>query len=197
MLSEERRIGAQATKYWWVLLLTGGAWLIIAWLVLRANMTSLTTVGVLIGIVFLMAGINEAGVATLMSGGWKVFHWVLAVIFFLGALWGFIQPVDTFFALVSVLGLILFFYGTFEIIEGIASRPVNQYWWLNLIAGILLILLAVMVSGSDRVYQLQQRTYLILFWVGLLAIFRGISQIALAFSIRHAGRAVDKAIGAA
>jgi uncharacterized membrane protein HdeD (DUF308 family) len=197
MLSDEPRIGTQATKYWWVLLITGGAWLIIAWAVLRANTTSLATVGVLIGIMFLMAGINEAGVATVIAGGWKVFHWILAVIFFLGALWAFIRPVNTFFALVSVLGLILFFYGTFEIIEGIASRPVNPYWWLNLIAGILLILLAVMVSGSDRVYALQQRTYLILFWVGLFAIFRGVSQIALAFFIRHAGRVVDRVAGVA
>jgi hypothetical protein len=30
-----------------------------------------------------------------------------------------------FFALASVLGLILVFYGSFEIIQGVASRPVN------------------------------------------------------------------------
>jgi hypothetical protein len=36
------------------------------------------------------------------------------------------------------------------------------------------------------VYALAQRTYLILFWVGFLALFRGFSQIMLAFSIRHA-----------
>jgi hypothetical protein len=41
--------------------------------------------------------------------------------------------------------------------------------------------------GSDRVYALAQRNYLILFWVGFLALFRGFSQIMLAFSIRHAG----------
>jgi hypothetical protein len=36
------------------------------------------------------------------------------------------------------------------------------------------------------VYALAQRTCLILFWVGFLALFRGFSQIMLAFSIRHA-----------
>jgi hypothetical protein len=52
------------------------------------------------------------------------------------------------------------------------------------------------VSGSDRVYALAQRTYLILFWVGFLALSRGFSQIMLAFSIRHAGEeaaAIDPA----
>jgi uncharacterized membrane protein HdeD (DUF308 family) len=101
---------------------------------------------------------------------------------------GVIRPVNTFFALASVLGLILIFYGTFEIVQGVASRVVNPYWWVNLITGILLILLAFWVSGSDRVYALAQRTYLILFWVGFLALFRGFTQIMLAFAVHHAGR---------
>ena len=76
------------------------------------------------------------------------------------------------------------------------SRPVNPYWWLQLVTGILLVLLAFWVSGSDRVYALAQRTYLILFWVGFLALFRGFSQLMLAFTVRHAGQeaaAIDPA----
>jgi hypothetical protein len=72
---------------------------------------------------------------------------------------------------------------------------VNPYWWLNLITGILLVLLAFWVSGSDRVYALAQRTYLILFWVGFLALFRGFSQIFLAFTVRHAGQEAATALG--
>jgi hypothetical protein len=187
MLTGERLIAREAARYWWVLLVSGIVWLLIAWLVLRLNVTSITTVGVLLGVVFLLAGINEVGLATLAPGGWKVWHYIMAAIFFLGALYGFIRPVSTFFALASVLGLILIFYGSFEIIQGVASRAVNPYWWLQLITGILLILLAFWVSGSDRVYALAQRTYLILFWVGFLALFRGFSQIFLAFTVRHAG----------
>jgi hypothetical protein len=62
----------------------GVLWLLIAWLVLRLNATSLTTVGILLGVVFVLAAINEVGVATLSHGGWKVWHWILAVIFLLG-----------------------------------------------------------------------------------------------------------------
>jgi uncharacterized membrane protein HdeD (DUF308 family) len=188
MLAGERLMVREAARYWWVFLVSGILWLLIAWLVLRLNSTSITTVGVLVGVVFLFAAINEVGVATLTPGGWKVWHYILAGIFFLGALWGFIRPVNTFFALASVLGLILILYGTFEIIQGVASRVVNPYWWVNLITGILLVLLAFWVSGSDRVYALAQRTYLILFWVGFLALFRGFTQIMLAFGVRHAGR---------
>jgi uncharacterized membrane protein HdeD (DUF308 family) len=195
MLTGERMIVREGARYWWVFLVSGILWLLIAWMVLRLNATSIATVGVLLGVVFGLSGINEVGVASLSHGGWKVWHYILAVIFFLGALYGFVRPVNTFFALASVLGLILVFYGAFEIVQGVASRTVNPYWWLNLIMGILLVLLAFWVSGSDRVYALAQRTYLILFWVGFLALFRGFSQIFLAFTVRHAGQEAATAPG--
>jgi uncharacterized membrane protein HdeD (DUF308 family) len=188
MLSGERMVVRQWARYWWVFLVSGTLWLLIAWVVLRGNQTSIAAVGVLVGVVFLLAGINEVGMATVVPGGWKVWHYILAVLFILAGLWGFIRPVNTFFALASVLGLILIFYGTFEIIQAIATRAVNPYWWLNLILGILLVLLAFWVSGSDRVYALAQRTYLILFWVGFFALFRGFSQIFMAFTVRHEGQ---------
>jgi uncharacterized membrane protein HdeD (DUF308 family) len=188
METELRTLVRQGSQYWWIPLVTGVAWLIVAWLVLRLNQTSITTVGVLIGIILIVAGINEAAVAAFVPGGWKVWHGIMAVIFLLGGLWGLIRPVDTFFALASVLGLVLILYGSFEIARSIASRAINPFWWIGLIGGILLVLLAFWVSGSDRVYALRQRAYLILFWVGFLALFRGIMQIMLAFGIRRAGQ---------
>lgn len=197
MLTQGRMIVREAARYWWLYLVSGVSWLVIAWLVLRLNMTSITTVGVLIGVVFVMSGVTEAALAAMVPGGWKVWHYILSVIFLLGGLWGFIRPVNTFFALASVLGLILIFYGAFDVVRSISSRMVNPYWWLGLISGVLLILLAFWVSGSDRVYALAQRTYLILFWAGLFALFRGFSQIALAFEIRHAGKEADARVPAA
>jgi len=195
MLTREHMATQEAARYWWVFLLLGLLWFLIAWLVLRLNATSIATVGVLLGVVRLVAAINELGVAAMTPGGWKVWHYIMSAIFFLGGLYGFIRPVSTFFALASVLGLILVFYGAFEIVQAVASRAVNPYWWLNLIMGILLVLLAFWVSGSDRVYALAQRTYLILFWVGFMALFRGFSQIFLAFTVRHAGHEAGAALG--
>jgi uncharacterized membrane protein HdeD (DUF308 family) len=192
-MAEERTIVREGARYWWILLVSGIAWLLIAWIVLRLNVTSITTVGVLIGVVFIVAAVNEVTVASLVPGGWKVWHYLMAFIFFLGGLWGLIEPVNTFFALASVLGLILVFYGAFEIARAVSTRATNPYWWIGLITGVLLLLLAFWVSGSDRVYALAQRTYLILFWVGFFALFKGIMQIVLAFGVRHAGKEVDAA----
>ena len=188
MITEGRMIVREGARYWWVFLLTGIAWLLIAWLVLRMDITSIAAVGVLLGVVFLFASVNEVGLGSLMSGGWKILHYVMALIFFIGGLWSLVRPVDSFFALASVLGLILIFYGTFEIARAFSSRDVNPYWWIGLVTGILLLLLAFWVSGSDRVYALAQRSYLILFWVGFMALFKGITQVVMAFGIRHAGK---------
>jgi uncharacterized membrane protein HdeD (DUF308 family) len=196
MITEERMIVREGARYWWVFLLTGIAWLLIAWLVLRMDITSIAAVGVLLGVVFLVASVNEVGLGSLMSGGWKILHYVMALIFFIGGLWSLVRPVDSFFALASVLGLILIFYGAFEIARAFSSRDVYPYWWIGLITGILLLLLAFWVSGSDRVYALAQRTYLILFWVGFFALFKGITQIVNAFGIRHAGKVADDALTA-
>jgi len=193
MLTDERMVVREGARYWWLFLVTGIAWLIVAWLVLRLNETSLTTVGLLLGIVFIVAGVNEAGLGALTSGGWKVWYYVMAFIFFLAGIWALIDPINTFFALASVLGLVLILYGTFEIFRATASRSVNPYWGFGLAAGILMIVLAFWVSGSDRVYALAQRSYLILFWVGFFALFKGISQIMMAFGVHHAGK--EAAVG--
>jgi hypothetical protein len=74
MLAGDRMVVRQGARFWWVFLLTGIAWLVIAWIVLRLNETSITTVGVLLGVVFIAAGVNEAG---LVSGGWRFWYFVM------------------------------------------------------------------------------------------------------------------------
>ncbi|MCU1617524.1 MAG: hypothetical protein JWO98_5064 [Frankiales bacterium] len=137
----------EAARWWWVPLVGAVVWFVIAWLVLRANYSSLATVGVLVAVVFLIATVNEVALAAVVSGGWRVVHIALAVLFVLGALWGFIRPVNTFFALASVLGLLLFLQGLFALMRGIALKDESSTWWLDLVGGGLLITLA---CGSPR-----------------------------------------------
>ena len=175
----------EAARWWWVPLIVAGAWFVIAWLVLRADYRSLATVGVLVGVVLLVAMANEIAIAAAVDGGWRVLHVGLAILFLLGGLWAFIRPVNTFFALASVLGLLLFLQGVTYIIRGVALREATPYWWLDLVSGGLLTLLAIWVSASDRMYTLGARAALILLWVGFMAIFRGFSDIGLAFTLRQ------------
>jgi len=69
MFPAERFVTREVARYWWVPLVSGIAWLVLAWLVLRLNETSIATVGVLSGIVFLFAALSEAALGSLVLGG--------------------------------------------------------------------------------------------------------------------------------
>lgn len=181
---EDRTMGEEAAKWWWVFLVTGIVWLMIGFVVLRFDTTSLATVGFLIGGLFVVGAVNEAMEASAANGGWKFVHYAMAVIFVFGAGWSFVNPIESFFALASVLGFVLLFMGTFEIMRSVASRGENPLWGLGLAVGILEILLAIWVS--QRYFP--ARAELMLLWVGFMSIFRGVGQIVLAFGVRKAGK---------
>ena len=175
----------KASRYWWAVLLSGIAWLLVAWVVLRMDLRSLAAVGVAIGVVFLLSALNEAALARTVTGIWRVLHYGIALAFALAAAWAFVRPINTFFALASVLGLILILEGVFEIMRALGSRGQNPFWLVGLFTGILLILLAFWVSSSDREFNLGGRAFLLLLWVGFMALFRGVSLIGLAFGVRQ------------
>lgn len=186
---DARMIASEAASRWWILLAAGISWLLVAWIVLRLDIGSVVAVGVLIGAMLVGAAVNELFFSQMVRGGWRFFHFALSALFLLGALWGFVMPVDTVFALASVLGLILFVQGAFEIARAASLKGESELWWLGLTTGILEILLAFWVS--QRLYP--ARITLILVWVGFLAMFRGFGQIALAFGVRRVGKELAKA----
>jgi uncharacterized membrane protein HdeD (DUF308 family) len=169
---------------WWIFLLTGIGWLILAWIALRFAPASIPTVGVLLGVYFLVATINEFFIASVMSS-WRWLHVLVGIIFAFGAGWSFARPYNAFWALASILGLLLIFQGTLYIITSVATREVNPMWWLSLVVGILEILLGFWASQQYRPVQ----GALLLLWVGFFALFRGISEIVIAFQLRHAQHA--------
>jgi len=168
---------------WWLFLVTGIAWLIISWVVLRFTPASLATVGVLLGVLFLLAALNEFMIASVRHT-WRWAHILLGILFVVGAIWAFARPFDAFWSIASVLGLLLVFKGTLDLITAIMTRGVNSVWWLGLVVGILELLLGFWVSQQ----RFPARGELLLLFVGFFALFRGISEIFIAFEVRHRQR---------
>jgi uncharacterized membrane protein HdeD (DUF308 family) len=183
MQRDARVTTEMAAGSWWVFLVTGIVWLLASLIVLRFDESSITTVGIILGVFFAVAAGNEFLIAALVDS-WKWVHVTLGAFFVLGALWAFFQPKEAFWALASVLGLLLLLKGSFDLIGSVMTKDVNPLWWLGLAAGILQILLAFWVS--QRYYP--ARAALIFIWVGFMAMFRGISEIVLAFQLRKAGK---------
>jgi uncharacterized membrane protein HdeD (DUF308 family) len=182
---DELRSEAQASLWrmagpWWLLLLTGIAWLIISVIVLRFTTTSAGTIGVLLGVVFLAAMANEFFIAYVRLR-WRWAHVLMGVIFLAAAIWAFVNPVGTFWALASVTGLLVL-QGAFVLITSIESRIINSAWWLGVVAGILEIFIGFWASQQ----LVTVRAALLIIWVGVLALFNGINQIVLAFELKSA-----------
>lgn len=163
---------------WWIFLITGIAWLLISLLVLRYDpSTSIKVVGYLMGAMFLAAAVNEFLIYAVVDT-WRWAHLLLGVLFVLGSLWAFTQPKEAFWALASILGFLLVLMGTMTLLSAVASK--GPLWGLGLSVGILEILLGFWASQQYYAY----RAALILIWVGLMALFRGIGEIVLAFHLK-------------
>jgi uncharacterized membrane protein HdeD (DUF308 family) len=169
---------------WWLFLITGIAWLIISVMVLRFTPASINTVGILLGVLFLLAGFNEFMISS-VGHHWRWAHILLGILFIIGAIWAFARPFNAFWALASVLGLLLIFKGTLDIIAAVMTKDVNSAWWLGLVAGILELILGFWASQQ----AFPARGALLLLWVGFFALFRGISEIVMAFEVRSRQRA--------
>jgi uncharacterized membrane protein HdeD (DUF308 family) len=178
--TQETSMFGAITGIWWLFLITGIAWLIIALIVLRFDITSIGTVGALLGVVFLIAGLNE-GMIAMVRPTWRWAHLALGILYVIGGFLAFASPYDAFWALASILGFLLVLKGSLDVVVSAMTKEVNEFWWLGLVTGILELLLGFWASQQ----LFPARATLILIWVGFFALFRGISEIVLAFQIRR------------
>jgi uncharacterized membrane protein HdeD (DUF308 family) len=183
---EARQAIGWFTGTWWLFLITGIAWLLLSVIVLRFNITSIASVGALLGVLFIAAGANEFMVMVLRDMAGKWLHGLLGVIFILGGVWAFVHPIDAFYELASILGFLLIFKGTLDVIGSVMQKAVSDLWWLGLIVGVLELLLGFWASQQ----YFAPRAILILTWVGFFALFHGIGEIVMAFELRRLHTAV-------
>ena len=167
------------SKLWWLWLVFGIGWVIIGLVILQFDQASVTTVGVIIGIMFLATGFQQFTIAGLVTR----LRWlyVLFGVFFLAAgVVALISPENTFAALADILGFLFLIVGVFWMIQAFASREINELWWLTLIAGILMVILAFWTGGQFFI----TKAYVLLVFAGIWALMQGFTDIVRAFQIR-------------
>jgi uncharacterized membrane protein HdeD (DUF308 family) len=175
-----RDLVGRVAKFWWVELVIGAFWIVIALVILKFNHASVTTVGILIGIMFLLAAAQEAMLAVL-DRRWRWLWALFAVLLFVGGILALIHPNDTFAAFADILGFVFLVIGAFWIAQAFAERHVSELWWLTLTAGILMIILAFWTEGEFFL----EKAYTLLVFAGIWALMHGITDIVRAFQIRR------------
>jgi len=168
-------------RYWWVELLLGAVWLVIAVVVLKFNHASVVTVGVLTGILFLAFAAEEFVLAALDDRPtrwlWALFGCLLTA----GAVVALINPQNTVVGLAEILGFVFLLIGIMWTVQAFTEQSFNSLWWLGLISGTLMIVLAFWTTGAFFV----ERAYTLLVFAGIWALMKGITDVVRAFQVRQ------------
>ena len=104
---------------------------------------------------------------------------VLAAAFIVIGVIAFIHPGNTFKALAAVMSFYFILKGAFTMIVALATRKEAELWWVALLLGLAELLIGFWAAGDFG-----HRQILLIVWVGVLALLRGISSIVFAFRVR-------------
>lgn len=173
---------AAAARYWWLFLVIGVGWLLLAIIVFRFDWRTVSAISILFGVVVIFAAVDElfAAFAGERSGWARAGHALLAVAFLIIGMVAFIHPGSTFAALAAVMSFYFVLKGALDLTLAIALRHEVATWWLRLLLGIAQILIGFWAAGDFG-----RRTILLVVWVGVLALTRGISALTFAFTARE------------
>jgi uncharacterized membrane protein HdeD (DUF308 family) len=185
MMFSEREVLEEAADRWWIFLVTGIGWLVFALLVFQWDYTTVYAISYLFGFVALMAGVNEFLQIAFSTTGWKIVHGILGVLLLIAGIWALVHPHNAFATLAALMGFFLLFKGVFDLTVAFVTKDQFELWWLQLIVGILEILLAFWVAGSFK-----RSATLLVAYVGIIALARGITELFLAFKLKGLRRQI-------
>jgi uncharacterized membrane protein HdeD (DUF308 family) len=171
----------QMANLWWLWLISAVFWVVVALVVLQFDQASITTVGVLVGIMFLVAGVQNFFFGSLASGATQWIMWIFAVLFVIAGVISLIRPEDTFAGIADILGFLFLLVGIFWLVEAFAERETNELWWFGLISGVAMIILAFWTGGQFFI----EKQYVLLVFAGIWALFHGVGDLIKAFQIRR------------
>jgi uncharacterized membrane protein HdeD (DUF308 family) len=176
---DEREVLEDAADKWWLFLLTGIAWLVFALIVFQWDYTTVAAISYLFGAIAIVAGVNEFFQIPVSTTGWRWIHAFLGVLFIIAGIYALWHPYDTFATLSALMGFFLLVKGIFDITVAFVTKDQFELWWLHLMAGLIEILLAFWIAGD-----LKEKAILLVIYVGIIALSRGLTEIFLAFKLK-------------
>ena len=157
----------------------GIGWVIVSLIVLAFDPTSAAAIGWMTAAVLIVAGLDE-GFTALTTSDWRWLHAVLGLVLFTLGVAALLDPFQTFGILALLVGWYLVLKGTVDIVISVAGRGDVPLWGLLLASGVAQVLIGIWAVGYPG-----RSAWLLILWVGLGALMRGITEIVLAFQLRH------------
>ena len=176
-----RDTAREVTGLWWMWLLAGISWGVISLVILQFDAASITTIGILVGAMFTLAAVQNFALVS-VPGAMRWVSALFGVAFLIAAVICFISPENTFVALADTLGFLFLLVGLWWIVRAFLERAINPLWWLGLISGILMTILAFWTSGQFFI----EKAYVLLVFAGIWALMASVTDIVRAFVLLRA-----------
>jgi uncharacterized membrane protein HdeD (DUF308 family) len=176
-----RETTKEVTGLWWLWLLAGISWGVISLVILQFDSASVSTVGVLVGAMFMFAAVQNFALVS-VPGATRWVSALFGVLFLIAAVICFVSPENTFAALADSLGFLFLFVGLWWMVRAFLERAINPLWWLGLISGILMTILAFWTGGQFFI----EKAYVLLVFAGIWALMESINDIVRAFVMLRA-----------
>jgi uncharacterized membrane protein HdeD (DUF308 family) len=175
-----------ATGNWGWFLAAGIAWILFAFILLSFNYRTVWAIAVFFGIGFIVGGFMEFAVAA-AAPSWKWLYVLIGIVSIVAGVIALMWPGQTFLVLSAIAGWLLLFYGIIDIVFAFSTRHLEGLWWTQLISGIIMVLLGFWAISPDNATVATYRgAVLLVVWIGVAALFRGISDIIVGFRLRSA-----------
>lgn len=172
---------------WWVLLVIGVGWLLFGMVILQLDITSARAIAVAAGLLLVVAALSQL-VDALAVRSHRWLHLALAAVFFVGGIVAMVWPDPTFVVLAQIVAWLLLFKGIANVVTALFVMPAGDGTrWLLLVLGLAEIAVAFWAAGVPS-----RSATLLALWVGLVALGKGVTDIALAVGLRsqeHSRRA--------
>jgi len=185
--ADAKEAAFDVSGFWWMWLVSGVIWIVAALVVLQFDKASVTTVGVIVGLMFLFAATQQFLIAWAAEGAARWLALFFGVLLAVAGVLGLANPESTFAGTADILGFLFLIVGLMWVTRAFVDRAENDLWWLGLTAGIFMLILAFWTSGQFFIHK----AYLLLVFAGAWALMQGVTDIVRAFAVRS----VHKALG--
>jgi uncharacterized membrane protein HdeD (DUF308 family) len=126
-----------------------------------------------------------------MTPGWKWLHILLGIVSILAGLFALIWPGETFLVLGAIVGWLLLFYGIIDIVFAFSTRDMGNLWWMQLIAGIIMVAIGFWALSPDSATVSNYRGSCCSSSGSGPALIRGISDIVVGFRLHSANKRLE------
>jgi uncharacterized membrane protein HdeD (DUF308 family) len=174
-----RQGGRELSGYWGWFLILGILWTLFGMYVLSYRVGSLAAVAALFG------GITQLVVASRVQS-WRWLYIISGILGVAAGIGTFFWPDITLYVVSILVAWYLIAFGIIHLVDALAGPKVG-WWWTGLLLGV-----AELVLGVWAVRSWERSLLTLMTLVGVWAIVYGVNQIFAAFTLREAGKRMER-----